>query len=190
MKERTGIYCRVSTNDQRTEQQLQELRDYCARSGIEIAKEYIDEGISAFKKNRPAFSELISDVRKRKVNVVVVWKLDRMSRSLKELVSTMELFREYDVKFISYSQPVDTSTSSGKLLFNLFGLIAEFEHDLISERTKLKLDFLKKNGVKLGRPNKIALEAVYKLKDEGLSVRGIARQLNCNASTISRLLHK
>lgn len=191
MKQRTGIYARVSTKDQNTEQQLQELRDYCVRSGIDIIEEYVDEGVSAFKKNRPEFTRLMDDVRKRKVNVVIVWKLDRLSRSLKELVSTMDIFKEYGVKFVSYSQNgIDTSTSTGKLLFNLFGLIAEFERDLISERTRLKLDFLKKNGVILGRPIKNEPEAIYRLRDGGLSLRQIAKQLQCNASTISRVLHK
>ncbi|MBU0976352.1 recombinase family protein [Patescibacteria group bacterium] len=190
MRERTGIYCRVSTKDQKTEQQLQELREYCKRSGIEVVEEYIDEGISAFNKNRPAFQQLIEDVRKRKVNVVVVWKLDRLSRSLKELLQTVELFSEYNVKFVSYSQPIDTSTATGKVFFSLIGAFAEFERDLISERTKLKLDLLKKNGVKLGRPNKVDPAVIYKLRDQCLSIRKIAAQVGCNPSTVSRVLQK
>lgn len=191
MIKRAGIYARVSTKDQNTEQQLEELKEYCKRAGIEIINEYIDDGVSAFCKNRPAFMELIEDVRKKKINVVIVWKLDRLSRSLKDLIATIEYFKSHNTEFISYSQNgIDTSTSTGKLLFNLFGMIAEFERDLISERTKLKLNFLKKNGIKLGRPNKIDLKMAYKLRNEGLSLSRIASQLNCDPSTVSKVLKK
>ena len=191
MGNKTAIYARVSTKDQKTEQQMDELRAYCSRSGIETIEEYIDEGISAFKKCRPAFNRLMEDIRKKKIDTVIVWKLDRLSRSLKELISTIEYFKDNNVKFISYSQSgMDTSTSTGKLLFNLFGIIAEFEHDLISERTRLKLDYLKKNGKILGRPIKIDPFMVRKLRDRRLSLSAIARQLSCDPSTVSKLLKK
>lgn len=187
---KAGIYCRVSTNEQDVKAQVEELEGFCGRSGMEIHKTYLDQGISGLKSNRPAFLELMEDVRKRKINAVIVWKLDRLSRSLKELVATMEAFRDYGVKFISYSQPLDTSTSTGKLLFNLFGIISEFEHSLVSERTKLKLDFLKKNGVHLGRPSKISPAVVYELRERGLSLSKIAKQLDCDSSSVSKLLKK
>ncbi len=191
MSPKAGIYARVSTKDQQTEQQLIELRRYCKDSGIDNISEYIDEGISAFSQNRPEFIRLKEDIRKRKINKVIVWKLDRLSRSLTELVLTIDYFRANNVDFISYSQrEMDTTTSGGRVLFAIFSGIAQLEHDLISERTKLKLNLLKKRGVKLGRPIKVSPDAVSALMGQGLSVRQVADQLKCDRVTVYRLLHK
>ncbi|MFC1495969.1 recombinase family protein [Candidatus Margulisiibacteriota bacterium] len=187
MEQKVALYCRVSSKkNQQTEQQLSELHKYCRSSGFDQVTEYVDEGVSAFKKLRPEFTKLKSDIRKRKINVVVIWKLDRLSRSLIELVTTMEFFREYGVKFVSYSQPLDTSTSTGKLLFHVFSMIAEFERSLISERTKLKLALLKEKGVKLGRPIKTDAKAVCNLLEEGLTKSQVAAQLGCSRITVYR----
>ena len=186
-----GIYARVSTKDQSVEQQLSKLREYCKRADYEIVDEYIDEGVSALKKTRPEFERLLKDVRSRKINVILVWKLDRFSRSLKELVNTLDYLKEHNAEFVSYSQPeLDTRTSSGKLLFTIISAISEFERDLISERTKLKLNLLKQNGIKLGRPKSVDDTKVIELRKSGLSLSQIGRELDCHRSTVCRVLQK
>jgi len=188
---KTGIYVRCSKKDQTVDQQLATLREYCRDSGIEVVREYVDEGVSALKAARPAFNELIETVRRKKINFVLVYKLDRFSRSLKELINTLEIIKENGADFVSYTQrEFDTTTPSGKLLFHVIGAISEFERDLISERTKLKLDYLKASGVKLGRPGKYDHAEMLKLKEQGLSINAIARELGCNPGTVFKVLKK
>lgn len=188
---KVGIYARVSTKDQTVEQQLKELEDYCERSNLTLVKKYIDEGVSAFRKNRPAFNELLEGVRQKKIDIILVYKLDRFGRSLKELIDTMDFLSRHNVEFISYTQKaLDTSNPAGKLMFAIFSAVAEFERDLISERTKLKLAYLKDKGVKLGRPQKIKPTEVIKLRQQGLSLGQIAKKIDCDRSTVSKLLKK
>lgn len=202
---RTGIYVRCSKKDQTVEQQLAQLRQYCKDSKIEVIEEYVDEGVSATKANRPAFMRLLEDIRRKKVNFVLVYKIDRFSRSVKELLSTIDIIKEYGADFVSYTQrELDTTTSSGKLMFGLMAIISEFERDIISERTKLKLgyynDQIKKNGhfvtktgVKkktLGRPGKYDHNEMTRLRKQGLSLNAIARKLKCNVGTVSQVLKK
>ncbi|HQO57381.1 MAG TPA: recombinase family protein [Candidatus Omnitrophota bacterium] len=186
---RAGVYARVSTGDQSSIQQIEKLREYCSNAGYQIFSEYIDEGESALKQNRPAYIRLLEDARKRKINVIVVYKLDRFSRSLKELVNTIDLLKEYGVNFISYSEKdFDTTTATGQLMFHVVSAFAQFERDIISERTKLKLQHLKRKGIKLGRPRKASFDDVVKLRDEGLSLNQIGREIGCDKSTVSKLL--
>lgn len=186
-----GIYARVSTSDQTSIQQLEALRDYCNKAGYKIIDEYIDEGESALKQNRPQYMRLLEDARRRKIDAVVVYKLDRLSRSLKELVNTMALLKEYGVDFVSYSEKdFDSTTASGKLMFHIVAAFSQFERDLTSERTKLKLNHLKSKGIKLGRPQKIDLQKVFSLRVSGLSLSQIGREIGCDRSTISKLLKK
>ena len=186
---KAAIYARVSTKDQSFEQQTKELRDYCMRKEYTIYKEYIDDGVSALKANRPAFQELLDDSAKRKIDIILVYKLDRFGRSLKELLNTLDSLREQGVDFISYSQrEINTTTATGKLFFTQLAAFAEFERDLISERTKLKLQYLKSQGRRLGRPLKIDRVEVLRLRKEGLSMKKIAEILGCTRPAISMIL--
>lgn len=182
-----AIYSRASTEEQTIEQQLKELRTYCRKNKWKHIHEFTDEGISALKRNRPGFLKLMEAARKKKIDLILVWKLDRFSRSLKELVETMDFLDRCNVKFVSYTQAfLDTTTPSGKLMFGVFSSIAEFERDLISERTKLKLRYLKEKGVKLGRPRKIDYKRVELLRKEGLSLKQIGDKFGVEKNTISK----
>ena len=184
-----GIYARVSTQDQTSIQQLEILRDYCTKTGYKIFDEYIDEGESALKQNRPEYLRILEDARKRKIDMILVYKLDRFSRSLKELVNTMAVLKGYGVNFISYAEKdFDTTTATGQLMFHIVSAFAQFERDMISERTKLKLNHLKNRGVKLGRPQKADFEKVSELRMKGLSLNQIGREIGCDKSTISKVL--
>jgi DNA invertase Pin-like site-specific DNA recombinase len=135
---KAAIYARVSTTEQSTENQVQMCRDYCARNGIEIFKTYTDDGVSGAKSSRPAFDGLLQDMRLVRFNCIVVAKLDRIGRSLQHLMSLFEEFKVQGVHFISITQNINTSDQSAtsKLQLQMIGVFAEFERNLISERTK------------------------------------------------------
>ncbi|MFC1510151.1 recombinase family protein [Candidatus Omnitrophota bacterium] len=188
---KVAIYARVSTKDQTSVQQIEKLREYCKQIGYFIYGEYIDDGESAMKQNRPEYLRLLEDARKRKINIVLVYKLDRFSRSVKELVNTIHRLNEYGINFVSFSEKeFDTTTASGKLMFHVISAITQFERDIISERTKLKLNHLKSKGVKLGRPRIATFDQVRDLRDEGLSLNQIGKKLGCDKSTVSKVLKK
>jgi DNA invertase Pin-like site-specific DNA recombinase len=186
-----GIYCRVSTQDQSTIQQLEVLREYCKKAGYEVIDEYIDEGISALSSKRPQFLRILDDARKRRINLILVYKICRFSRSVKELLNTMDLLKDYNVDFMSYmDKSMDTTTSSGRFMFQIMAAVSELERAIISERTKLKLQHLKSKGAHLGRPVKARMSAVYELRQKGLSLSQIGRELGCHRSSCSKALKR
>lgn len=138
---RAAIYARVSTanNGQDPSLQTRELREYCEHRGWNIAGEYIDIGISGAKEKRPALDRLLSDAHRRRVDVVLVWKLDRFGRSLKHLVTTIADLEALGVAFVSLRDNIDLSTPSGRLMFQIIGAMAEFERALIQERIRAGL---------------------------------------------------
>ncbi len=179
---RAGIYVRVSTKEQKTESQEAELKEYAARRGWEVHRVYADQGQSGAKSSRPALDELMADCRRRKVDVVLVWKFDRFARSLRHLVSALEDFRRLGINFVSCTEAIDTSIPSGELVFQIFGAIAQFERALISERVKSGLAHARKNGTRLGRPpvrqldRKKAEQLVAERARGKASLRSIARK--------------
>ena len=134
-KLKVAIYCRVSTADQHPEKQEQQCGEYCKRMGYTVHKVYTDT-ISGTKDSRPALNDLLKDLRHFKFNAVMVTKLDRLGRSLQHLLSMIEEFKVKGVHFIATTQNIDTSTAGGKLQYQIMGAFAEFERNLISERTK------------------------------------------------------
>ena len=153
---RAALYARVSTqNGQNPEMQLAELRSYCERRGLEIAGEYVDNGVSGAKERRPHLDRLLADCRRRMVDAVVVYRYDRFARSLRQLVNALEEFRALGIDFISLHEGVDTSTPNGRLVFGIFGSIAEFERELIRDRVKSGLAHAKAKGKRLGRPRRV-----------------------------------
>ena len=176
---RVAIYARVSTTrDQKPEVQVDELRKYCAARGWDVVIEIVDQGFSGKTDQRPGFKQLMTLVRSRKVDVVIVVKLDRLFRSLKHLVVTLQDFSELGVEFVSLRDQMDMTTASGRLLLHVIGAMAEFEAELIRERTLAGLDHARSKGVRLGRPQKHDPEAILKLRQQGLSYRQIQKQLN------------
>src|SRR5450755_4373148 len=111
-----------------------------------------DTGISGTTSSRPGLNELMKDCRRRAIDVVVVWKFDRFARSLKTLISGLELCRAFGIDFVSVTEAIDTSLPAGEMLFQMIGAVAQFERSLISERVKSGLDHARKNGQRLGRP--------------------------------------
>ena len=132
---KVAIYCRVSTEEQDADKQEQSCKEYCERQGWEIYKVYKDV-ISGKTTSRPAFNELLEDMRQYRFNTIVVTKLDRMGRSLQHLLSLFDEFNRKAVDFVAITQNIDTSSAAGKLQMQILGAFAEFERNLISERTK------------------------------------------------------
>lgn len=184
---RVAIYLRVSTLEQNTDNQLLELNRYCLSRGWD-AKVYTDK-VSGSKESRLEFDTMLNDARKRKFDILLVWKLDRLSRSLKHLLNTLDLLNSLNIDFISYSDNFDTTTAQGKLMFSIVGAFAEFERSLIQERVKLGLKRAKDQGIKLGRP---ALEVnkytLLNLRNQGFSIRQIAHQLNISVGSVHKTL--
>src|SRR5215472_15063781 len=152
MSRRFAIYARVSTADQHTEPQLHALRTYADARGLEIAAEYVDHGISGAKDRRPAMDRLLADARRRRFDVLACTKLDRLARSVHHLTSLGRELEALGIDLVVLDQAIDTSTPSGRLLFHVLGSIAEFERDLIRERTSAGMRAAKRRGARIGRP--------------------------------------
>ena len=135
-----AIYARVSTDRQAVDMQLDELRDYVSRRGWTIYREYIDHGFSGANTKRPAFIEMMNEARKKKFDCLLVWKLDRLSRSMKDMVTTLHELGSLGIDFISYDNNLDTSSPTGKLVFHVIGAVAEFERDIIRDRVRAGLE--------------------------------------------------
>jgi DNA invertase Pin-like site-specific DNA recombinase len=184
---RVAIYARVSTRAQQPRTQLRELKAYAKHRGFAVERELIDIESGA-KADRPKLAELFDLARKRKVDVVLVWKFDRFARSTKQLITALEEFRGLGIDFISYTENIDTSTPAGKVLFTVISAFAEFERDLIRERVRAGLDRARAEGTRLGRPglDKTTIAGITELKRSGLSVRAIARKLGLSAGVVSK----
>jgi DNA invertase Pin-like site-specific DNA recombinase len=187
---RIALYARVSTKDQSCELQVRDLRAYCAARGFEPAREYIDVGQSGAKESRPELNKLMEDARKRKFDVIVVWRFDRFARSTKHLLLALEEFRSLGTQFISYQENIDTSSPLGQALFTIVSAVAQLERDLIKERVSAGLRNARANGKKLGRPKSaVDGDRILELKVQGLSLRQIAAKLGIGYGTVrARLL--
>ncbi len=150
---KAGLYLRVSTSEQDISVQEKICREFCARNGHEIYAIYQDNGVSGMMDSRPAFNELMRDLRLMKFNCIVVTKLDRIGRSLQHILALFDEFASKGIHFISVTQNIDTSSSIGKFQLQMLGAFAEFERNIISERTREGLQFAKNVG-KRGKDKK------------------------------------
>ena len=178
---RAAIYARVSTFDQEPENQLAEIRRYVAARGW-TAEEYVDRGISGAKDRRPALDRLLIDARRRRFDVLVVWRLDRLGRNLRHLITLLEELQALGIAFVSLNEGIDATTPAGKLQMHILGAIAEFERARIAERVKAGLQRARAQGKRLGRPRKAPLMIVV----PGGSVREAASVWGVSKSTAAR----
>jgi DNA invertase Pin-like site-specific DNA recombinase len=190
-KKRVAIYVRVSTVEQETALQESELREYCERRGWEPVL-YRDRGQSGAKQDRPALNQLLSDLRKRKIDVILVWSLDRLARSLKHLLSIAEECRALGVDLVSLRQNIDTTLPAGRLTFSILGAVAEFERELLRERVKAGMAQARRAGKRIGRPalrhfSSAELERIRSLRTQGVSVRKLAKDFATTQWMIAKL---
>src|SRR5437763_11189689 len=178
---RCAVYARVSTLDQEPENQLAELRRYIEARGWSIA-EYVDRGVSGAKDRRPALDALLKDARRRRFDVLVVWRLDRLGRNLRHLITLLEELQALGVAFVSLNEGIDATTPAGMLQMHILGAIAEFERARIAERVKAGLQRARAQGKRLGRPRKEPAT----IDVPGGSVRAAARAWGVSKSTAAR----
>ena len=145
-----AIYCRVSREEQSLEQQIKPLTELCIQNSWEY--KVFSEKVSGAKTSRTELDLMMSEIRSRKFQAVLVYKLDRLGRSLKHLIQLIEEFNNKNIQFICLSPSVDTKTAQGRFFIQIIGAVAELEREMIIERTKDRLKYLKEKGVKLGRP--------------------------------------
>jgi len=189
-----AIYARVSSKDQDNKIQTRELTEYVERRGWELAGVY-QEQMSGAKASRPGLDRLMADARRRKFDVVVVWKLDRFGRSLVHCVSGIQELASLGVRFIATSQGLDTDESNpaSKLLMHILAAVAQFERELIRERVSAGMKAAKTHGTKtgnaIGRPRRIFnRDEVARLRETGLSIEKIAGQMHIGVGTVVRAL--
>lgn len=184
---RAAIYARVSTKDQSTDLQKERLTKYCESRGWTFT--VYDDCISGATYDRPDLARLLADARKRKIDVVVCWKLDRLFRSLRHLVTTLQEFNDLGIQFVCVEDQIDMTTASGRLMTHLIAAFGEFEREMITERIRagVRRKIAKNNG-KWGRPSTLNKEKALRLRSEGHSIRTIAKALNCAASSVHAAL--
>jgi DNA invertase Pin-like site-specific DNA recombinase len=181
---RAAIYARVSTLDQEPENQLAELRRYVEARGW-TAQEYVDRGVSGAKDRRPALDELVRDARRRRFDVLVCWRLDRLGRNLRHLILLLDELSAVGVAFVSLAEGIDATTPAGRLQLHVLGAIAEFERARIVERVRAGLARRVSQGKPLGRPRQTISPADLKRTAE-LSTRKAATVLGVSHAAVHR----
>lgn len=190
-QKRAVIYARVSTDKQTTENQIRELAEVCQRKGWKLGKIYQDVASgSKSREERPELDSMLKDAARASFDVVMIWSPDRLARSQLELLRSLSTLHENGRDLFIYSAAIDTTTPSGKALFSMLGVFAEFEREMIQSRVKAGLDRAKAAGKKLGRPS-LSLEKaeeVRKYRQSGLTYDSIAKLTGVSTSQISRVL--
>jgi DNA invertase Pin-like site-specific DNA recombinase len=189
---RVALYIRVSTSKQDTENQRRELEAVADRSGWKIVKVYEDAGISGAKgrDQRPGLDAMMKAVNAKEFDMVATWSVDRLGRSLTDLLGILQGLHEKGVGLFLHQQGLDTSTTAGKAMFQMLGVFAEFERGIIRERVNAGLARARANGTKLGRrPVKPAVEArILELKAGGDGMLKIGRKLGIGTSVVQRVV--
>jgi DNA invertase Pin-like site-specific DNA recombinase len=187
--QRAATYLRVSTNDQHVANQRAELEEYCAKRGWSV-KEYSDVGVSGARDSRPALDALLRDARRRRFDVLVVWRLDRLGRSLRHLLQVLEELDAIGITFVSLGEGIDLGTAAGRLQLHILAALSEFERARIQERIRAGIARAKADGVRFGRPEKTVPETIL-APVRGFSVREAAKRLGVSPATAHRWLsHK
>ncbi|SRR5216683_2205534 len=187
-KIRAAVYARVSTLEQDTAAQENELKQYVKSRGWEVFKVYKDK-VSGTVNSRPALDELMADARGGKFTCVVVWRFDRFGRSLRHLLTALDEFKQLKIDFISATEGIDTTTAGGELAFHIFGAMAQWERTLISERVKNGLREAVRRGTRLGRPPRKRLtaaevERVRIARSKGMTLSQISKQMGAAMWTV------
>jgi DNA invertase Pin-like site-specific DNA recombinase len=187
---RAVIYTRVSTVDQNLETQLLDLRQMAAQRGLEIVQEYSDK-ISGVKAKRPGLDQLMTDARRGKFDVVLVWASDRVARSVKHFLEVLDELNRLDIEFVSFREQLDTGGALGRAIIVIVAAIAELERSLIVERVRAGMRRAKLDGTHIGR-NTLILdhESIYRERCQGQSIRQIAKGHRISTATVQRVLHR
>ena len=196
MTTKVALYCRVSTStkDQTTENQLRELTAYCERMGYEVVKVYEDE-ISGAKtrEKRPAYNEMCKDAFLKKFDVIIGWDVSRFGRSMKEFVHFLSDMDDKGIGVVAVKNGLDTSSSSGRMMMKLIGVLEEWNREMLVERTNAGLARTVANGTKLGRKKTVTdkiTDQIIELRTEKKSIRAIASEVGVSTATVQRELKR
>jgi len=189
---RIATYSRVSTShhEQNPDLQVHELRRYCAAREWQITEEIVDHGYSGATDQRPGLKKLLALAKSRDVDCIVVLKLDRLFRSLKHLVTTLDEFEALGMQFVATKDNVDYTTPAGRLFIQVLGSLAEFEKSLLRERTMMGLNYARARGKALGRPKTRNDANILILRDQGQTMRKIAEMLEISLGSVQRAIGK
>jgi len=196
-KRKAALYARVSTrNGQSPENQLLQLRQVAKRAGWVVVEEFVDHGISGAKgrDQRPAFDALCKAVTRRGVDLVASWSVDRLGRSLQDLVAFLGDLRAQGVDLYLHQQGIDTTTPGGKALFQMMGVFAEFEREIIRERIAAGQARARERGTRSGKPigrpriDRKIERKIIKAKEQGKGINKISRELGVGSGTVRRVL--
>jgi DNA invertase Pin-like site-specific DNA recombinase len=188
---RAALYARVSTTDQDCSQQLSDLREYCTARGWQVQGEYVDHAISGTKATRPAMNQLMDAARRRAVDAIICWKIDRWGRSMPHFVQSVQELHALGIRFIAVTQGIDTDESNptSRLMLNLLAAFAVFERELIVERTRAGLQRARHEGRIGGRPKLIVNRGkIIQMDAEGMTAREIAEELDISPASVCRIL--
>jgi DNA invertase Pin-like site-specific DNA recombinase len=186
---RVAIYARVSTSSQTVENQFQELREVAQRNGWTIVVELSDSGISGAKgrDQRPALDQLLKRATRREFDLIMVWAIDRLGRSIQHLVGFMNDIQAMGVDLYVHQQAIDTTTPSGRMIFSIFSALGEYERELIRERIMAGQKRARAQGVKIGRPSKLndaVRTSVKLLRDGGMGIKEISKRLEIGVGSV------
>lgn len=190
---KAAIYARVSTTQQCVDNQLFELREVVRRQHWDVTVELIDHGISGAKgkDHRPGFERLHYMIRRREIDVVCAWSIDRLGRSIQHLTALMGELQVNGIDLYVHQQAINTATPAGRMVFGVFSALGEYERELIRERINAGLARARAEGKKLGRPsnvNESVITSVKLLRERGCSIHNIAKQLRIGVGTTSKIL--
>ena len=189
---KVAIYARISTTkDQSCERQILELREIAKNHNWKVVGEYVDEGISGAKRNRPELDRMLKDALLRKFDVVATLELSRLGRSVKNMCEIADLLKQKNINLFVKNQNIDTSTIVGELFFNIINSISQYERDLTAERIKSGLENAKRKGKALGRKSNLNLETqkiILDMKSQGIGLKKIAKETKVSVQTIRKLL--
>ena len=186
---RAFLYARVSTGEQNSGMQVREMLEFA--EGRKWEAEVFTDSISGAKEKRPGLDEMMKLVRRRKCDIVLVYKFDRFARSLSYLLRALDEFNTLGIAFVSLHDHIDTTTASGRLMFQIVGAFAEFEREIIRERVKSGVAHARAQGIRLGRPRADVDPAkITTLRDEGMTLRAIAGRLELSHATVARALKR
>lgn len=186
---RVARYIRVSRSDQRPALQSDETAQFVDRRGWVLVDTFVDEGVSGAKANRPALDRLLAAARRREFDILLVWRSDRLFRSLRHMLNTLAELAALGIEFVSATEQLDTTTPQGQFLVQIVGAFSEFERGLLRERTKAGIAAARRRGAHVGRPRvDVDVDKMLALRASGMSVRRIGKELKVGASTVHRLL--
>jgi DNA invertase Pin-like site-specific DNA recombinase len=188
---RVAIYARVSTTDQHTSNQVNALRDLVERHGAKLVAEYVDEGQSGVKRDRDALNAMLTGARKRQFDALYVVSICRLSRSVKNLLETVEILNDLGIEIVFQRENINTKTATGNFFLTVLGSLYELEREVMIERINAGIARAKSQGKSCGRPTKIndgLKNAIYLMYEKGVSIRDIAKTCTVGIGTVYKVV--